>query len=172
MKIIYISKLTIIGSDDGLSSVWHQAIIWISAGILLIIPLGTNFSEILFKINTFSFKKIYWNRSSGKWRPFCLRLNPKLNSAWQELKYVGWHFFRVGDGVKPLMKGKVSAYAGPVEQVFSPIHVTLSFGNRYEITPEIIKDKVSFLNLLLVRIIEKRAWMTEVLPQQNEIILI
>ena len=35
----------------------HQAIIWTDAGILLIGPLGTNFSEILIEIHTFSFKK-------------------------------------------------------------------------------------------------------------------
>ena len=34
-----------------------QAITWTNAGILLIGPLGTNFSEILIRINTFSFKK-------------------------------------------------------------------------------------------------------------------
>ena len=37
---------------------WRQAIIWTNAGILLIGPLGTNFSEILIKILTFSFKKL------------------------------------------------------------------------------------------------------------------
>ena len=38
---ICISKLTIIGSDNGLSPGWHQAIIWTSAWILLIGPLET-----------------------------------------------------------------------------------------------------------------------------------
>ena len=42
---IYISKLTIIGSNNGLSPVRRQAIIWTNAGILLIGPLGTNFYE-------------------------------------------------------------------------------------------------------------------------------
>ena len=51
---ICISKLTIIGSDNGLSPSWRQAIISTSAGILLIRPLGTNFSEILIGIQTFS----------------------------------------------------------------------------------------------------------------------
>ena len=46
---IYIANLTIIGSDNGMSSGQHQAIIWTNAGILLIEPLGTNFSEILVK---------------------------------------------------------------------------------------------------------------------------
>ena len=44
---IYVSKLTIIASDNGLSPGRRQAIIWTNAGILLIGPLGLNFSEIL-----------------------------------------------------------------------------------------------------------------------------
>ena len=43
---ICIGKLTIIGSDNGLTPGRHQAINWIDAGILLIGPLGTNISEI------------------------------------------------------------------------------------------------------------------------------
>ena len=46
MTHICVSKLTIIGSDNGLSPGQRQAIIWSNAGILLIGPLGTNFSEI------------------------------------------------------------------------------------------------------------------------------
>ena len=40
-----VSKLTIIGSDNGLSPDRRQATIWTNAGILLIGPLGTNFSK-------------------------------------------------------------------------------------------------------------------------------
>ena len=40
-----VGKLSIIGSDNGLSPGRSQAIIWTSAGILLIWLLGTNFSE-------------------------------------------------------------------------------------------------------------------------------
>ena len=72
---IYVSILTIIGSDNGLSPGWRQAIIWTNVGILLIGPLGTNFSEIWIKIYTFSFRKMYLKMSSGKWRSFCLSLN-------------------------------------------------------------------------------------------------
>ena len=72
---ICISKITIIGSDNGLSPARRQAIIWTNAGILLIGPWETNFSEILIGIHTFSFKKIHLKMSSGKWRPFCLGLN-------------------------------------------------------------------------------------------------
>ena len=72
---ICVSKLTIIGSDNGLLPGWRQAIIWTNAGVLLIGPLWTNFSEILIKILTFSFKKMRLKVSSVKWRPFCLGLN-------------------------------------------------------------------------------------------------
>ena len=72
---ICVSKLTTTGSDNGLLPGRHQAIIWINAGILSIGPLGTNFSEILIAIETFSFKKMHLKISSVKWLPFCLGLN-------------------------------------------------------------------------------------------------
>ena len=72
---IYVGNLAIIVSDNGLSPGRRQAIIWTNVGILLIGPLGTNFSEMLIEIHTFSFKKIHLKMSSGKWRPFCLGLN-------------------------------------------------------------------------------------------------
>ena len=72
---ICVSKLTIIGSDNGLSPGRRQAIIWTNAGILLIGPLRTNFNETSIEIHTFSFKKIYLQLSSAKWRPFCPGLN-------------------------------------------------------------------------------------------------
>ena len=53
----------------------RQAIIGTNAGLLLIGPLGTNFSEILIAILTFLFKKMRLNVSSAKRRPFCLGLN-------------------------------------------------------------------------------------------------
>ena len=51
---ICVSKLTIIGSDNGLSPGRRQAIIWTNAGILLIGPSATNVNEILSEIPTFS----------------------------------------------------------------------------------------------------------------------
>ena len=71
---IWVSKLTIIGSDNGLSPDRRQAIIWTNAGLLLIGPLGTYFSEILIEILAFSFKKMRLTVSSAKRRPFCLGL--------------------------------------------------------------------------------------------------
>ena len=55
---ICVGSLTIIGPENGLSPGRRQAIIWTNAGILLIGPWGTNFSEILIDIQTFSFKKM------------------------------------------------------------------------------------------------------------------
>ena len=75
MTHICVGKLTIIGSENGLSPFWRQVIIWTNAGILLIGPLGRNFCEILIRINTFSFRKSHFSMSSGKWRPFCLGLS-------------------------------------------------------------------------------------------------
>ena len=67
--------VTIIVSDNGLSPSRRQAITWTNARILLIGPLGTNFSEILIGIQTFSFMKMHLKMSSAKWRPFCLGPN-------------------------------------------------------------------------------------------------
>ena len=72
---ICISKLTIIGSDNGLSPGRRQAIIWSNSGILLIRSWGTTFSDILSKFRTFSSKKMHLKVSSAKWRPSCLGLN-------------------------------------------------------------------------------------------------
>ena len=75
MTHICVGKLTIIGSDNGLSPGRRQAIIRTNAGMLLIRPLGTNFNEMLIEILTFSFMKMRLKVSSAKWRPFCLGLN-------------------------------------------------------------------------------------------------
>ena len=85
MTHICVGNLTIIGfgSDNGLSPGRRQAIIWTNAEILLIEPLGTNFSEIAIEIHTFSFKKMHL-KLSGKWHPFFLRL-----TGW-ETKFF-WH---------------------------------------------------------------------------------
>ena len=67
MTHICVSKPTIVGSDNGLSPGRRLDIIWFNAGIMLIRPLGTNFSEILIEIHnaTFSLKKMHLQISSG-----------------------------------------------------------------------------------------------------------
>ena len=59
-----------INRDIQEKNLWHgnvrrQAIIWSNAGILLIAPLGTNFSDILIEIHKFSLKKCIWKCRLG-----------------------------------------------------------------------------------------------------------
>ena len=73
---ICISKLTIIGSDNGLSPGRHQAIIWTIARILLM------------------------NASSAKWQPSCLGLNElsenySLDNGW--LQDSQWAMIRINN---------------------------------------------------------------------------
>ena len=65
-----VNKVTIFGSDDGLSPGRHPAIIRINAGIALIRTLGTNFSEILSEVHTCLFEKVHLKMQSTKWRQF------------------------------------------------------------------------------------------------------
>ena len=88
---ICVGELTIIVSDNGLSPGRRQAIIWTNAGILLIGPYETNFSEILIEILTFSFTKMSLKLSSAKWRPFCLGLNV-LNTTIVVVICTTWQF--------------------------------------------------------------------------------
>ena len=125
MTHICTSKLTTFGSDNGLSPGRRQAIIWTNAGILLIGPLGTNFSEILIKIYKFSFKKMQLKMSSGKWRPSRLGLNVLTNMDGF------WHgFFPVKD------MGKINWCKTTVKWKWKPIvwdilyHETIQAGKQ------------------------------------------
>ena len=80
MTHICVGNLTIIGPENGLLPGRHQAIIRTNAGILLIEPSQTNFSEISIEIHTFSFKEMHLKMSSVKWRPFCLGLDVLKNN--------------------------------------------------------------------------------------------
>ena len=81
MTHICVSKLTIIGSENGLWPGRRQGIIWTNAGILLIRILETNFSEIVIEIQTFSLEKMRLKMSSAKRQPFCLGFNVPLMSG-------------------------------------------------------------------------------------------
>ena len=74
-----VGNVTIINSDNGLSSGWYQAIIWTIAGIMLIGCLGTKFSEILIEICTYSLKKAFetviWKMSTILSWPQCVIAN-------------------------------------------------------------------------------------------------
>ena len=78
-----VKNITIIVSDNGSSPGRRQAIIRTNARILLMESLGTNVSEILIGVQTFSFKKMHLKMSSANWRPFCLGL--KVLTWWCEL---------------------------------------------------------------------------------------
>ena len=108
---ICVRKLTIIGSDNGLSPRRRQAIIRTNAEILLIQPLGTKFSEIWIEIITFSFKKMYLKVSSAKRQPFCLGLNGILSALslrivplWQVLEHL-WDCSNVNEATVKYMGG-------------------------------------------------------------------
>ena len=70
---ICVGYLAIMGSDNGLSPGRRQAIIWTNAGILLIGPLGTNFSEIYQNsyviIQENVFENIVWKMAAMLSRP-------------------------------------------------------------------------------------------------------
>ena len=75
---ICVSNPTIIGPDNGLSPIRRQAIIGTNAGILLIRPLGTNFSEMWIEIHIFSFRKMHskmvvWEMAAILSRPLCVK---------------------------------------------------------------------------------------------------
>ena len=91
---ICFSKLTIIDSDNGLSPERCQAIIWTNARILLIGLLGTNFSEILSLIHTFSFKKMHlknvvWEMAAILSQPQCVKQS-KNNSKPEGPDWQSW----------------------------------------------------------------------------------
>ena len=75
MTHIYVCKLTIIGSDNGLSPERRQAIIWTNAGILLIWTIGNKLQWNFDRNSKISLKKRHLKMSSAKWRLFCLGLN-------------------------------------------------------------------------------------------------
>ena len=69
--IYVLVNLVSIGSSNALSPPLCQAITWTNADRLSIRPSGTNFSEILIKIQDLSFMEMHLKISSAKWWPFC-----------------------------------------------------------------------------------------------------
>ena len=110
---ICVSKRAITGSDNGLSPSRRQAIIWTNAGILLIGPSRTIFSENLIEIRTFSFMKMHLKMSSGKWWPCCLGLNVLIL----------WGLFFSGTGISPFNCSRPVWFSSNGRQ-------TTSFGNN------------------------------------------
>ena len=80
MKHICVSKLRIIGSDNGLSPGRRQAIIWTNAGIIINWALK---NKLRWNINRNLYFKIYIIFQNVVWklRPFCLGLN--VSTFWR-----------------------------------------------------------------------------------------
>ena len=95
-----------IGSDNGLSPIRCQAIIWTSAGLLSTGHLGTNFSEILAKIQNFSFTKMHLKISSANRRPFC--------PGGDELRWCPNHEYTCKDTRSPFVVGPIRRHAYPL----------------------------------------------------------
>ena len=96
---ICVSNLTIIDSDNGLSTDWQNAIIWTNAWILLIGPLWRKFNGILIEIHIFPFKKMHLKMLSAKWQPLCLGLNVLTTIYIQcinESHYKAIQYYRMG----------------------------------------------------------------------------
>ena len=82
---VCVTKLTIIGSHNGLKPDRCQAIIWNNAGILLVSPLGTHFRAeyqskfIYILIQESAFENVVWKTAAILSRPQCVDL--KVASA-------------------------------------------------------------------------------------------
>ena len=72
-----------IGSGHGLLLVRRQAITWTNVESLSIKLLGTNFSEILIKVQNISLTKMHLKTLSAKWPPFGGWVNTILSLPFQ-----------------------------------------------------------------------------------------
>ena len=86
-------KWVVIDSGNGLSSAQCHAITWTNDDILSSRPRGTYFSEILFEIQKFSFKKMHLKMSWAECRPLCLGLNVFINWGLKNIYLRDWDQF-------------------------------------------------------------------------------
>ena len=92
---ICVSKLTIIDSDNGLAPSRRQAIIWTSAVILLIGPLGINSVKYQSKFKHFHSRKCVWTCRLSK----ILFLPQYLTRNQDKGKHNGWSSQRNGSWI-------------------------------------------------------------------------
>ena len=94
MTHIDVNKGSIIGSNNGVSPYRYQAIIWTNAGILLIVPLGTNFSEflieIMYSIHENALENAVWKMAAILSQPQCVKRHLQSKLA----EYILQKFFR------------------------------------------------------------------------------
>ena len=124
---ICISEHVNIGSDDGLSPIQRQAVIWTNTGILLIGFWRTNFSEIFIEIHTLSFKKMHLKTLSGKWRPFCLGLNV-LNSYISSSEKAPYMYYTMKLFWSLILQCLPHTPDCPHERLGSKLHMSISMG--------------------------------------------
>ena len=106
------SNLTVINLDNGLSHEQCQTIIWTNAGMLLTWNLGTNFSEILIEIYTFSFKRMHLKMSCAKCQPFCLVL---IALKWNWIIQANWVNTIAADDLAPCITKSSSAMVQTIQ---------------------------------------------------------
>ena len=135
VTLICVSKLTIIGSDNGLSPGRRQAIIWTNAGILLIRPTETK----LYLIHTFTFNKSHLKMSSGKWWPSCLGLN--------ELKHVE---YALAGGIHMKLNSVVPNWISPITQV-QKLHYEILLYNFHGVASQIAWHKFMIYYHLVIQ---------------------
>ena len=160
MTYICVSKLIIFGSDNGLSHSQRQAIIWTNAGILFIVSLGTNVSEILVEIHIISFKKMHLKMLSTKFWSFCLGLNvltrsrTSLNSRLAGISVLGPNSVRRGSNqsipetcehARVLVK-KI----GSRDTIFSLVNSTYQSGTKPNLVAKILATKIGVIFVICV----------------------
>ena len=90
---ICVSKLSIIGSDNSLSSGRCQANTWTNDGILLIWPVGTNFGDqnLFVFVHEYAFEYVIWKMAS-----ICFSINVFKRPL--EIMYTDWRIVTLGGG--------------------------------------------------------------------------
>ena len=101
---VYFSKLTTIGSDNGLLSDRRHVFIWTNAAILLIRPLGTNFNEFCVEIHIFSLKIPF---ESVVWKMAVISARSKCIEMW--CCVINWVLYRIYQTyfINPVMKSRI-----------------------------------------------------------------
>ena len=87
---ICFSRLTIIGSHNGLSPGRRQTTIWSNAGIVLIRPLRTRFSKTSIETHTFSFMLLCSTICARVWES-CYSTPMVFQCRLQWSEFLQWH---------------------------------------------------------------------------------
>ena len=137
MTHICFSELIIVGSSNGLPPGQRQT----NAGILLIGPLWTHFSEILIEI--YSFTKMQFEMSSGNWQPLCLSLNVLTIKVWCHTHTIFCRYIVCGSCVtNPWRHRWRHQIEKHVAHWSSPWHTQVSVWFQFEWSKEVENENV------------------------------